>query len=82
MKSPVGDSAEGRPAPPGNAHRISSSRRHPLTVLIAATVLCYAVGYPLALIGHSDIGWIFVFLGGPLLIAVLAVVIRRVHHSP
>ncbi len=48
--------------------------------LIAATALCYAVGYPLALIGNSDFGWVLVTLGGPLLIAVGVLVIRRYHN--
>lgn len=51
-----------------------------LRVLIVATALCYAVGYPVALVGHSNIGWIFVALGGPLLIAVIVLVIRRVQR--
>ncbi len=51
-----------------------------LWLLIAATAVCYAVGYPLALIAGSAIGWIFVTLGGPLLIAVLILVIRRIHR--
>ena len=50
-----------------------------LVILLVATALCYLIGYPLALIGHSPIGWIFVTLGGPLLIALGVVVIRRVH---
>ena len=56
-----------------------SDRR--LTWLVVLTVLCYAIGYPLALIGHSALGWVFVALGGPLLIATGIVVIRRVHIS-
>jgi hypothetical protein len=51
-----------------------------LRVLIVATALCYAIGYPVALIGHSNVGWIFVGLGGPLLIAVILLVIRRVQR--
>jgi hypothetical protein len=50
-----------------------------LWLLIAATALCYAIGYPLALIAGSNVGWIFVALGGPLLIAVLVLLIRRIH---
>ena len=50
-----------------------------LSILLAATALCYLIGYPLALVGHSPVGWIFVTLGGPLLIALGVVVIRRVH---
>ena len=54
-------------------------RQRGLVILLAATALCYLIGYPLALIGHSPIGWIFVTLGGPLLIALGVVVVRRVH---
>ena len=46
--------------------------------LVAATALCYAIGYPLALIGKSSAGWILVTLGGPLLAAVVWLFIRRV----
>ncbi|MGZ4506605.1 MAG: hypothetical protein ACXVX8_05715 [Blastococcus sp.] len=46
--------------------------------LAIATVLCYAVGYPLALIGHSPVGWVFVFLGGPLLLTLGVLTIRRI----
>lgn len=55
-------------------------QRFPI-ILLAATVLCYAVGYPLAIFGHSSVGWIFVGLGGPFLIALGVSVIRRVHAS-
>lgn len=50
-----------------------------LLILIAATAVCYAVGYPLALVGGSSMGWVLVTLGGPLLIAVGVLVIRRLH---
>jgi hypothetical protein len=48
-------------------------------VLVVVTALCYAIGYPLALGAHSNVGWIFVGLGGPFLIALLITVIQRVH---
>jgi hypothetical protein len=51
----------------------------PLAILILATALCYAVGYPVALIGDSNIGWVLVSLGGVLLVALVIVVIRRIH---
>ncbi len=51
----------------------------PLAVLIVATALCYAVGYPVALIGNSNIGWVLVSIGGVLLVALVAVTIRRIH---
>jgi fatty acid desaturase len=63
---------------------MAATRERPqrrLAALLAATALCYAIGYPLALIGHSAVGWVFVALGGPLLIALGVVVIRRVHFS-
>ena len=50
-----------------------------LAILIVATAVCYAVGYPLALVGGSDIGWVLVTLGGPLLISVGVLAIRRLH---
>jgi len=53
--------------------------RRGIVVLLAATVLCYLIGYPLALIGRSAVGWIFVSLGGPLLIALGVTVIRQIH---
>lgn len=52
-----------------------------LIALVAATALCYLIGYPLALAGHSSVGWVFVALGGPLLIALGITVIRRVHFA-
>jgi hypothetical protein len=50
-----------------------------LAILIIATALCYAVGYPIALVGNSNIGWVLVSIGGLLLVALVAVVIRRIH---
>jgi hypothetical protein len=68
----------------GNDARAMTSRdereARVLRMLIAATALCYAIGYPVALVGHSNIGWIFVALGGPFLIAVLILVIRRMQR--
>lgn len=49
--------------------------------LAAATLLCYGVGYPLALLGHSIAGWVLVFLGGPFLLALGAVTVRRLHRA-
>jgi hypothetical protein len=48
-------------------------------LLIAAALLSYAVGYPLALRAHSSIGWIFVSLGGLFLIALAMITIARLH---
>lgn len=59
------------------ADRDSDSPRL-LWILGVATALCYAVGYPLALVGGMGVGWVLVAVGGPLLIAFLIVVIRRI----
>lgn len=58
-------------------------RRRPpaLAVLLVATAACYAIGYPLALVGGYAAGWVLVFLGGVLLLAVGADVVRRVARS-
>lgn len=58
-----------------------SPRRRPLVLLLAGAALCYAVGYPLALAGNSNIGWIFVTLGGPLLLAAGFILMRRLYAS-
>lgn len=55
-------------------------RNRTLLILLAATGVCYAVGYPLALVAGSPVGWVLVTLGGPLLIAVGVVAIRRLHE--
>lgn len=47
--------------------------------LTVATALCYAIGYPLALGAGVTFGWVLVTLGGPLLIALGIVLIRRLH---
>jgi hypothetical protein len=49
--------------------------------LLGATVACYGIGYPVALLGHSVVGWILVFLGGPCLLALGALTVRRIHRS-
>jgi hypothetical protein len=48
------------------------------TILAVAMVLCYAVGYPVAIFGHSPIGWGFVMLGGVFLFLLLLITIRRI----
>lgn len=52
-----------------------------LRMLTLATALCYAIGYPVALGAHSNVGWLFVALGGPFLIALVVTIIQRVHLS-
>lgn len=49
--------------------------------LFGAVAICYGVGYPLALLAHSPLGWILVTLGGGFLIALGVVTIRRVHRG-
>ena len=53
----------------------------PQLVLGVATVLAYAVGYPLALVVGSPFGWVLVTLGGFLLLAFGVVTVRRIHRS-
>ena len=75
----VSQPARDRPADadPGRRER----RRSALPVLVAATVACYAIGYPLALVGGYGAGWVLVSLGGVLLLAVGVDVVRRVARS-
>lgn len=51
------------------------------SVLAVAAGLCYVVGYPVALLAHSAVGWVFVTLGGVLLLALGVLTIRRVHRA-
>jgi hypothetical protein len=46
-------------------------------VVLVCTVACYLLGYPLALGAHQAVGWVFVTLGGPLLIVLGVLTIRR-----
>jgi hypothetical protein len=62
------------------AERETPSRR-PLWWLLGATLACYGTGYPLALWGHSDVGWVLVFLGGPFLLALGALTIRWIART-
>ena len=57
----------------------ASPRSRTLYLLLAATLACYGIGYPVALWGHSAAGWVLVFLGGPLLLTLGALTIRRIH---
>lgn len=51
------------------------------TILAVAMVACYAVGYPVAIFGHSPIGWGFVMLGGVFLFVLLLITIRRINRG-
>jgi hypothetical protein len=55
------------------------SRRQ--TVSGAAALVSYAVGYPLAIFGHSPIGWAVVMLGGVFLFSFGVITIRRIHRG-
>jgi hypothetical protein len=50
-------------------------------ILLVATVSCYAVGYPLGVVGRSVFGWVLVTLGGGFLLALGTVTVRRAHQS-
>jgi putative Mn2+ efflux pump MntP len=50
-------------------------------LLGVATILAYAVGYPVAIIGGYAIGWALVMLGGVLLLALGIVTVRRIHRA-
>ncbi|MFZ0325094.1 MAG: hypothetical protein WAN48_13320 [Actinomycetes bacterium] len=52
----------------------------PQVVLGLLTLLAYGVGYPLALIGGSSVGWVLVTLGGLFLLALGVVTIRRINR--
>jgi hypothetical protein len=46
-----------------------------------ASALCYAIGYPVALVANQPWGWLLVTLGGVLLLWLGVVTIRRVDRS-
>ena len=56
-------------------------RRSALPALIVATIACYAIGYPLALVAGNGFGWVLVSLGGVLLLVIGVDVIRRIARS-
>jgi hypothetical protein len=47
-----------------------------------AVLLCYAIGYPVALVVDSPLGWVFVTLGGIFLLLLGVVTVRRIHGTP
>lgn len=63
-------------APDGGLHPDPTQWR-----LIIATALAYAVGYPVALIGGSPIGWVLVMAGGLLLLWLGVVTIKRIQRG-
>lgn len=58
-----------------------TGNRRTLWLLLAATLACYGIGYPLALWGHSAAGWVLVFLGGPLLLTLGVLTVRMLHQG-
>jgi hypothetical protein len=50
-------------------------------VLAIAVVLSYLIGYPVALVLDSSIGWVLVTVGGIFLIALGIVTVRQIHRS-
>ena len=70
-----------RPRPGSPSRDLPADRRRTLWLLLVATVACYGTGYPLALWGHSNAGWVLVFLGGPLLLTLGVLTIRLVHRN-
>jgi hypothetical protein len=51
------------------------------SALVAATGLCYLVGYPVALFANAALGWTLVTLGGVFLLSLGVVTIRRIHRG-
>jgi len=53
----------------------------PQLVLGLLSALCYAIGYPVALIANSPFGWVLVTLGGFLLFALIFMTVRRIERN-
>jgi hypothetical protein len=51
------------------------------TTLGVASAVCYATGYPIALVADSPWGWLLVTLGGVLLATLVVVTVRRIDRS-
>jgi hypothetical protein len=60
---------------------VTAPRRRTLWLLLVATLACYGAGYPLALWGHSNAGWVLVFLGGPLLLTLGVLTVRMLDRG-
>lgn len=43
-----------------------------------ASLVAYAVGYPIAIVGGSGFGWVLVMLGGLLLLVFGALTVQRI----
>ena len=46
-----------------------------------ATLLSYAIGYPVAIVAHSPVGWVFVSIGGIFLLWLIVVTVRHVDRN-
>ncbi len=57
-----------------------TGQQRSLSRLAAATVTTYLVGYSLVLVAHSPVGWVFVSLGGLLLLATGIQTVRYLHR--
>ncbi|MEO6821055.1 MAG: hypothetical protein ABI468_00700 [Candidatus Nanopelagicales bacterium] len=51
-------------------------------LLAAAMFASYAVGYPVAIVADSAIGWLLVMLGGVFLMLLVGVTVRRITAAP
>ncbi len=51
------------------------------TRLGIAVLICYAIGYPVALVADSPVGWVFVTVGGVFLLWLGVVTVRRMHSD-
>jgi hypothetical protein len=45
-------------------------------------LLFYAIGYPVALVANSPVGWVLVTIGGVFLLLLGIVTVRRMHSAP
>jgi hypothetical protein len=64
----------------GSSPRLPAPDRAQL-VTGGAAVACYAVGYPLGIVGGSGVGWVLVSLGGFFLLGCGALTVRRIHRG-
>lgn len=63
--------------PTARALQLSHSQK----LLVIAVVVCYAIGYPVALAVNGAVGWSLVTLGGIFLLALGIVTVRQVHRG-
>jgi len=59
----------------------TAGQQRSLWRLAGATVATYVVGYSLVLVAHSPVGWVFVSLGGLLLLATGIQTVRYLHRG-